>query len=876
GLLSDTYRGGLRRDLTSLLASGVIPPPGDSTADANSIYALDALPGVYPEERLGFSAPTWAHLRNHYQTVVPTAGADAGYLVPQLPVHDKAGEPGKVGISPVITYAALGMRFAVVGGRIQFNLYPVVVLWNPYTTAMRSADYEVGYLFALEGRCIQFQVRNPADPNTEDSWKVRETRDMAYGGLLLPAVSPPIRDRDAGGIERYIRFRVTDTELAPGESRVFTLATNTTYGDSITDLNPSPGFLKPGLNPTGHASLSGTALDAAELGWEYRVVTSANYMKAIPGRLRFDGAKFAAAADQSGIGGPGSGTTTNSAISIYLGKPRDTRPDPTSQAQLWNPSLNRWYQTIQGGYHEANLVDNPLQGPESLADAIADDEPSLRTFVINIFSTAGTNGTSLGNIPRHRWLVHGNPRASDQFQTRRDASFATNYVGRVSTRAEMWPTWFATNSPGDHASSGLGHDSAAGASPVNATLFEVRRADEPLYSIGHLQQANLSIAGSSPAYPIGNANAEFRIPDPSAVSTSTSLSSIGRPGLSRAHAVYYDNSWLLNRALWDRYFFSTVPASGYSAAAGLPNPRLRVIDESTLADADTASTGLLIEGAFNVNSTSEQAWRAILGGVNQLAYKPITRDDTGAPALGAVFSRFLTPTGDATVPATAGSPDDLWRGYRVLSPEEIAQLARNIVAEVRTRGPFVSLADFVNRRLVNNPVTAEDERLKGTLQSAIDSTYVTASGAYAANNTVSTLWSTLARYTNPPSSGYYTFAARGTAANPVTGTDNAAFRRLAAFAPKFLTQGDVLATIGSRLSARSDTFVVRTYGETLNPATGQRDGRAWCEAIVQRIPDYVADTADSASTNPPSSSINQCFGRRFVVVSFRWLSPADL
>jgi hypothetical protein len=414
---------------------------------------------------------------------------------------------------------------------------------------------------------------------------------------------------------------------------------------------------------------------------------------------------------------------------------------------------------------------------------------------------------------------------------------------------------------------------------VNATLFEVRSAGEPLYSIGHLQQANLSLTGSSPAWPVGNANADFRLPDPSVVSTSTAAGSIGRPGLSRAQAVYYDNSWLLNRSLWDRYFFSTIPASGYSAATGLPNPRLRVFDDAAgLADPSTAAAGVLIEGAFNINSTSEQAWRAVLGGVNQLAYNPATRND-GA-ALGAAFSRFLTPADNSTVPAAGGSPADLWRGYRVLSPEEIAQLARNLVAEIRARGPFISLADFVNRRLVNNPATAEDERLKGTLQAAIDATYVTASGAYAANNTTGTLWPSLARYANPPSAGYYTFAARGTAitnssSNPLSATDNAAFRRIAAFAPKFLTQGDVLSSIGSRLTARSDTFLIRTYGETLNPATGQRAGRAWCEAVVQRIPAYV-DAADTPSANPPASLVNQHFGRRFVVVSFRWLGASDI
>ena len=41
------------------------------------------------------------------------------------------------------------------------------------------------------------------------------------------------------------------------------------------------------------------------------------------------------------------------------------------------------------------------------------------------------------------------------------------------------------------------------------------------------------------------------------------------------------------------------------------------------------------------------------------------------------------------------------------------------------------------------------------------------------------------------------------------------------------------------LFARSDTFLVRAYGEAYNPATQSAEGKAWCEALVQRLPEYV-------------------------------------
>jgi len=94
-----------------------------------------------------------------------------------------------------------------------------------------------------------------------------------------------------------------------------------------------------------------------------------------------------------------------------------------------------------------------------------------------------------------------------------------------------------------------------------------------------------------------------------------------------------------------------------------------------------------------------------------------------------------------------------------------------------------------------------------------------------------------------------------------------------AFAPKYLTQADLLSTLGPHLSARSDTFMIRTYGESLNPVTQAKEGRAWCEAIVQRVPDYV-----DASQRPEAKAggLNATLGRKFKIVSFRWLGPQDL
>jgi hypothetical protein len=92
-------------------------------------------------------------------------------------------------------------------------------------------------------------------------------------------------------------------------------------------------------------------------------------------------------------------------------------------------------------------------------------------------------------------------------------------------------------------------------------------------------------------------------------------------------------------------------------------------------------------------------------------------------------------------------------------------------------------------------------------------------------------------------------------------------------APGEVTQGDVLSAIGSFVSVRSDTFRIRGYGDARD-ATGKITARAYCEAVVQRIPDYL-DPAEAADAKPLVGS-NLLFGRRFEIVSFRWLIPSEI
>ncbi|MDR0536115.1 MAG: hypothetical protein LBG65_07235, partial [Puniceicoccales bacterium] len=105
-----------------------------------------------------------------------------------------------------------------------------------------------------------------------------------------------------------------------------------------------------------------------------------------------------------------------------------------------------------------------------------------------------------------------------------------------------------------------------------------------------------------------------------------------------------------------------------------------------------------------------------------------------------------------------------------------------------------------------------------------------------------------------------------------------------------LLQGDILQAIGSRISARSDTFVVRAYGDVGGGAGSRVTSRAYVEAIVQRTPEYVDDSKISGNAphdpRPHSkvgegfkaklSAVNTHLGRRFRVISLRWMNENEI
>jgi hypothetical protein len=411
----------------------------------------------------------------------------------------------------------------------------------------------------------------------------------------------------------------------------------------------------------------------------------------------------------------------------------------------------------------------------------------------------------------------------------------------------------------------------------------------------------------------------------------------------------FDQTYLLNAALWDGFFLSslapwmktsgtspTLPehpnyrmTNGASGPApdtsNVAKPLLQVIEDfvlngtpldnprfsversgapdetiiEALNDYRRSASVLLNQGAFNVNSTSVEAWKAFLGNAKLQAQQ---KDN-------ARFIRAVTR--QDSVPAAGNAEDPRnWDGFANLSDGQIEKLAKAIIAEnkerfgISVRGerdqtttpgarrfgghdktatPYLGLSEFINRFLC--PQTWANRC--GALQAAIfradadeaaglsDRLY---GGLSALRLNATSLTNTQTPWIRHPE-------------NIEVGNGGRVHTALSA--PGNLLQSDLLQSLGSALATRSDTFTLRCFGEAI--LTTGETGVAWMEVVVQRTPEFIdrtdpaetgssapkplgfgAPTSTDAATNRNLSAINHILGRRFKVTSMRWLKADEI
>ena len=426
----------------------------------------------------------------------------------------------------------------------------------------------------------------------------------------------------------------------------------------------------------------------------------------------------------------------------------------------------------------------------------------------------------------------------------------------------------------------------------------------PLSSLGELQNWDARYENPVPPYSfniVGNSDATPLIGKDVVVNAAEASAKKGEN-------LQNDDSYCLNHLLFDDWFFSTI--APHPAAFGAPpasstikstyidfltdptrplqNRAYKPVAEDVL-DPDAAFTKnvsaagtswktiasrLQVEGMFNVNSTSVTAWRALLGHARN--QKVPHMDGNGAPTLSGdtnyAVSRFSV-AGDveSKQSGTSGAQPECaeYAGYRVFNDEQLDFLADEIVKQVRLRGPFLSLSEFVNRQLSST----DGLSLAGAIQTALNNLSAGSNDPFKKLKVNLTPETSNVAIQNPPgpATGYaFPKAAEGYNIYGI---------------PGWTRQADVLRPIAPILTVRDDTFTLRCYGDSREPGVnGRIIATAVCEATVRRSRNYVDPTDDSALADlstgtgsvPAKKPINEKFGRRYEIISFRWLAAGEI
>lgn len=892
GVLADSLRGGLKLDLSAILAMDA------GTFDNEIITPL--LPGerIYENYLAGQpngQGPRWELLRLYESLGEGVTGENAATIRPEQAAGPRVTRPG---IFPVIERFQLYVALRLSGNqtpsdsdatyRPRIYYLPALVLWNPYDRPLTAPD-GLRLRWLSQGNLI-FAYDYAAGTYVSNNWVPFRTDTKSPE---LTGEFPAVLDNNA------VRFNLRGSPgensftLAPGEARVFTLDRNSRGSGGTKTLYP-------GFRGFGFYEDASQAFTVPEVNTNNGDPIYLDIKTRTGGSNPRDFPPFNLHLETNG------GTSLQEVKNLRWGRDQRSEANRRTVSELGNHTFG----TDPNGSQPFELIPGTLP-PDNLEIPDSVTFPFPTGYEIGLRNPDPKIAGDVSYTPLgERLLAFNNPRgavSTDPPEGNRGSSrryyqsilfenLNLGYQAQDNYPIDRWGT--------DDSSTFVGYSDRTGSGQQRFALFHLPAGDEPLPSVGALRHLDLvgnnrslvyATGGGShdnegwrkrsagPAFAIGEARADPYIP----LDAYFNIQGNG-------NLVHADHSWLANRQIWDRFFVSTVPESG-PLAFPLPNGRIVPVDESNDAtpadpapyrEAQSAAARLWTDGAFNINSVSVPAWKALLA---HFVGQPVATENNG------IFQEADTaPLPDLPEPFagpyTGGdsSTADLYTGFRTLDPDEIDALAREIVRQIKLRGPFTSLADFVNRSIVEAanvpagltahaedgsnlpqlPTTAElaeDPRLYGLLQAAIetaglndglyDGSLGSGAGAYVGQDTGPFINTNDGRLAIPAGLGPFLEGA-----------------------PGHLTQGKLLQRLGPILSARSDTFRIRAYGETSDPVSGNASATAYCEAIVQRLPDYVDTDADTPETRPDAltSETNRNFGRQYRVIAFRWLTEEEL
>jgi len=739
------------------------------------------------------------------------------------------------GYYPVVGYVAVYFKWAyervlpvpATGEELELVLliFPKIALWNPWNAPIESSDYVVEVASGL---------------TRIEAMDVRVDGNGLGDHFLEPAVDWPVKP---GGQRHHFVFTLPGVRLEPGEQLIFTGPIATPGLEYQTGQVDASGTLPADLNPLEEGNgfsffyhRTGLTVDAPT-GWDPADTTVRAML-----RLRRDETEIPPTFDFTLYARNG-----NTATPLQAHRPYDSKP------QWW----------LRGANNNA-LDGNPnmrLQDLVVIVDPLSGGEDAHRgqPYFLGTIVQADSNIRN-----RLRYGIETNLLAGEISPSPFEAGFNNaSFLHFHYQRAINGLSGF--NSVIQDATNVYGNDGAMlkaaegrdleGIAPTWMSIHTARdlpRGREALVSLGQFREAVFSPYGWQRGRLFGESFAGKFVPRDRFAATAMN------DGGRNAHE---DFAYLLNLSMMDRFFLSTIPQSGDfdPAVDPLPNARQRIVPDADgtrpevgeLRGTDEAfeqnAAALRVVGGFNVNSTSVEAWRNFL--TDTLGTPPMAGQ--GGPA----WSVGDTPTPRFSRPVAAHNEvhGALLNGNRALDSGEIDALATELVEAIRRRGPALSLADFVNRRLIANSGNADTDYqgLMGVLQEAIE--------RGGLNDAV--------RSFENSDKNVETFTAAD-----LSGTDYPDPEHIAGMPSgenmgryygfnETLLQGDLLQRLAPFLTVRGDTFVIRAVGRNA-------DAEAYCELILQR----QAEPVDSA--DDPVAPIGR-FGRQFEAVAFRWLDAVN-
>jgi len=745
------------------------------------------------------------------------------------------------------------------GNQLKLVVDPFFIIWNPYDTQITAPQFAVTLEYGLAGG-VRFKVTDTKDTvETDDDVVTLYGQPSGSYGDKGSDTSFSDYAKRKSGVNANLSYLISNMSMQPGEVLIYSPPNET---DRSTTANVLNDELKPGMNY--NATDSGIFFedfpDQTGNEWGPVIVPSAE-----AGQYKIDVLFNVYTRLDYAI-------TNNIEINLPAS---NIRPDQlTSEASFGDHIQGKEFRLNLGGSKVSRNVDTGQRG-FSLDYTFAELGGNKKSFGMLSMLTLPTDHAEADTSVEVFSQLNVTAAASTWKEIQHRAPF--NMVVKSVAMDGINNLINEVGVDFDAIGSGLnGFYGKSYSSTDGDPAFPLLTiSPSPLHSLVQFSSANIGTRLVEPTHAIGNSWKPPYIPKNSIYDNTTDF-----------YGEVKDTSWLVNDALFDRYYLSgiapayTIDANGYasSGSAGIAstlqnfygttpasaeaNPSLepyrpegmtatQITESLSLADGyQKMGAYSLINGAFNVNCTSVSAWSAFLRGNKDLVIKSIqgtTDSGTGTPF-------------PLSCSASDANSNNGWEKFSRISDSNIETLAEKIVEQVRQRGPFMSIADFINRRIADDSLSAQ-----GAIQEAIEQADI--------NSEIRAVTSAeVPNYSDYSSIFPYSDAASVGARNNATGV------------PLEINQANILLPIAPKLTARSDTFKIRAYGEVAS--IGGDVVQAVCEATVQRVPEYV-NTVDEPwvenYTNPlfPSgalklNSINQSFGRRFKIVNIRWLDRAEI